>query len=101
MMKLLSNAWTMARTTGRVFFPAWDTPARYGDKGNAGAAEDLTSVAGDCCVIAATPQHRNTATPQHRNTATPQHRNTATPQHRNTATPQHRNTATPVPAIAV
>ena len=73
MMKLLSNAWTMARTTGRVFFPAWDTPARCDETGNAGAAEDLTSVAGDCCVIAATPQHRNTATPQHRNTATPQH----------------------------
>ena len=43
MLNLLSNAWTIARTTGRAFFPVGDEPARCGEKSRAGA---LTSAAG-------------------------------------------------------
>ena len=73
-MKLLSNAWTMARTTGRVFFSAVDAPARYGEKGSAGATEDLTNTASadlNNFREAAKPRSREAAKPRSREAAKP------------------------------
>ena len=85
-MNLLSNGWTMDRTSGWMFFPESDASERCGETGRAGTGQARVHLTN--AEIAELNNFREAAKPRSREAAKPRSREAAKPRSREAAKPR-------------